>query len=434
MSIHFISGKPGGGKTLYSVKLILEELRWGRRLVVTNVSLNLGRLNEYLQKTFPKEDIDLHSRIKLLDENQAKEFWKHRTRIYEAPVEQGGFTMLVQQDVGAFIVLDELHLFFNAREWMNTGPACLHYLSQHRKLGDDVICITQHVENVDKQFRSVAQDFTLIVNGFKTRVGLFRGLPMFHRYTFSSPPNGLKLQPDDTGHFRLDAKGIASCYDTAAGIGVHGRAADKEAKPKGLHPLWFPVLGIAAILIIIFGVKGCNKAVQASMSKKSDAAAHPSPASQSDAKQGEGVAPASSEVAQPHTPPQQLHREQSFGGVADRPLVVQKLVRKLRNSQGVVYETRVRVVLSDGRVYESSGDELEVVTDSRVKISGEWYYYKQPGPGQKTHAPPVSEMVGSLTPPETRKAPPQALSSWEEYSDGTTRLREPETMGTLFAK
>ena len=53
MSIHFISGKPGGGKTLYSVRLILDELVNGSRPIVTNVSLNLGRLNEYLQRAHP---------------------------------------------------------------------------------------------------------------------------------------------------------------------------------------------------------------------------------------------------------------------------------------------------------------------------------------------------------------------------------------------
>jgi hypothetical protein len=35
MSVRFISGKPGGGKTLYSVHLIYDELRFGRRNIVT---------------------------------------------------------------------------------------------------------------------------------------------------------------------------------------------------------------------------------------------------------------------------------------------------------------------------------------------------------------------------------------------------------------
>ena len=41
MSIHFISGKPGGGKGLYCMKLILDELVKGRRPVVTNLPIKI---------------------------------------------------------------------------------------------------------------------------------------------------------------------------------------------------------------------------------------------------------------------------------------------------------------------------------------------------------------------------------------------------------
>lgn len=401
MSIHFISGKPGGGKTLYTVKLIIEELVYGTRQVVTNVSLNLGRLNEYLQQTYPKESIDLHARVKKLTDDQCREFWKYRD--IQTPV---------------LFALDELHLFFNAREWMNTGPACLHYLSQHRKLGDDIICVTQHVENVDKQFRSVAQDFTLIVNGFKQKFGLFRGLPMFTRYTFAQPPSGLKMQPDETAHFRLDAKGIASCYDTAAGIGVHGRGADKKEKAKGLHPVMFPLIAAGVIVLIVLGVKGCNKAMSAGMKaakeKKQDAVAHPPPVSQSETKQGGGVAQAMSRALDLPSRPQQPPQRSSEGGVADRPEVVQKLIRG----------GRVRIVLSDGRVFESSDEELEEVRPHKVKISGEWHYYRKPGPGiapQRAVEDRRAEPEAVVQKPE----PPKGESSWVEYADGTSRLKDP---------
>jgi len=422
MSVHFICGKPGGGKSLYGMKLILEELRFGNRLVVTNLALNLPRLNEYLQKTYPKEDIILRDRIKLLDEESCKKFWLFRQftgSVNDVPWNEPGR--------GAFIVLDELHLFFNAREWMHTGTDCLHYLSQHRKLGDDVICITQHVGNVDKQFRSVAQDFSLIVNGFKQKLGLFRGLPMFHRYTYPAEPNGTKTEPDDTGHFRLDAAGIASCYDTAAGIGVHGRGADKAERKKGLSPFWFPVIALAVIVAIMFGVKGCNKAVQVAMSgDKQDSVAHPPPASQSDAKQGGVVAPLAQETGQPIPPPQQNNRVDAVGVAADRPVVVQKLLRG---------DGRARIVLSDGRTFDSGVDEeLEVVLNHKVRISGQWHYFKRPDP----RAPRPQETPHSMPAVEEKAAPLPAPpapseSSWEMHADGVERLKDfPRGVGDLF--
>jgi len=420
MSVHFICGKPGGGKSLYGMKLILEELRFGNRRIVTNLSLNLPRLNEYLQKTYPREDIDLRARVTKLDDEQCKKFWLFRN--YTGSVDDLPWNL---PGIGAFIVLDELHLFFNAREWMHTGTDCLHYLSQHRKLGDDVICITQHVGNVDKQFRSVAQDFTLVVNGFKQKLGLFRGLPMFHRYTYPVEPNGTRMDPDDAGHFRLDAAGIASCYDTAAGIGVHGRGADKAERKKGLHPLWFPVMAIAAIVAIVFGIKGCNKVVQKAMAGEGKAVvAHPPPASQGDAKQGGVVAPLAPVTSEPIPPPQQNNRVESLGVVADRPKVVQKLIRG---------DGRVRIVLSDGRVFESSDDELEEVRSHKVRISGQWYGYAQPGPGVRG-APVNSEAKSGEPVAQVLPPPPEpAVSSWVRHADGVERLRQaPATVGELF--
>lgn len=408
MSVHFISGKPGAGKSLYAMKLILEELRFGIRKVVTNLAINPGRLNEYIQKTWPDLSINLFERLHRLDDESCRKFWLHRRG---TPSDDRPWTLPGE---GAFIVLDELHLFFNAREWMHTGTDCLHYLSQHRKLGDDVICVTQHVGNVDKQFRSVAQDFTLIVNGFKQKLGLFRGLPMFHRYTFAQEPNGSKLEPDDTGHFRLDAKGVASCYDTAAGIGVHGRGADTKERKRGLHPLWFPVIALAVIAAIVGGMKGCTAAFRAKNEEKRKAresAAPSSPAPQGGAMQGRAVAPADL-AKHPTAPlPQQPHQAESVGVVADRPVVTQKLIRG---------DGRVRVVLSDGRLYESSDDELEAVQRHRVRISGEWYMFKQPGSGRP---PPIKPPV-EYPPYEPKPMTPlPESSSWVLDVDGVSRLK-----------
>jgi len=152
---------------------------------------------------------------------------------------------------GVYYAIDEVNNFFNSRAWMETGRDVLYYLSQHRKLGDTVICITQAVENVDKQFRSVTQDFTYLRNLSKETFGKFKMPSIFVRKTFGSPPSE-HSQPMETGTFRLDVTGIAACYDTAQGVGIHGRNADIGAKKKGI-PIWILLLGIPAIIIAIYG-------------------------------------------------------------------------------------------------------------------------------------------------------------------------------------
>ena len=255
MSIHFIGGKPGGGKTLYSVRLIVDELVYGTRPVITNAALRLPELGIYLQREFPEKVIDVMSRVWLMTEEQTKRFWKVRPgwagyeelsaddwRMGKTPDYSGVC------DQGVFYVIDEVHNFFGAREWTETGRDARHYLSQHRKLNDTVVCITQATRNVDRVFRSLAQDFTHIRNLGKEQLGLFRLPRLFVRKTFGCEP-GPTSQAMESGSFTLDVSGLASCYDTAAGVGIHSRVADQGERRKGL-PFVFGVVGL--VLFICF--------------------------------------------------------------------------------------------------------------------------------------------------------------------------------------
>jgi len=236
MAIHAVSGKPGAGKSMYGVRLLIKELRESDRYVVTNLPLHLGRLNEFLQQAYPSENLLACERVIPLDESQLAGFFSVR-----GP----------DASKGVCYILDEIHLFFNAREWAKTGKDCLHYLSQHRKLGDDVVWITQAIANVDKQFRSVTQDFSTIQNGYTRSFGMFRAPGRFTRKTYASEPYG-NVEPFEISHFTLDVTGICTCYDTAAGVGVHGSKADKGTRAKGI-PAGFiipaVILGLAIALI-----------------------------------------------------------------------------------------------------------------------------------------------------------------------------------------
>jgi hypothetical protein len=258
MSIHFISGKPGGGKSMYAVRLLVQELRSTERDIVTNLPLKLGELAMYLEREYG-ETFNLGERVELLTENDIGQFWLHRGRgrRLEARCERelrGRKLSVVDYTAaaewgGVFYAIDEVHIAFNSRKWMETGEDCIYYLSQHRKLGDDVLCITQHVNNVDKQFRSMAQDYTYLRNMSKERVGIFRSFPLFQRSTYLQPATALE-KPMETAVMKIDVKGLGQVYDTAAGVGIHGRLADTTERSKGMSLAWL----FAAIVVLFAGL------------------------------------------------------------------------------------------------------------------------------------------------------------------------------------
>lgn len=253
MGVNFISGKPGGGKSLYAMRLLLAELRLSKRKIVTNLCVRFEALNEYLGK----QGIDLgethiRERVQVISEEQLPEFYRYRGAgplpgamvDGEFKTDYSGIT-----DAGVLYVIDEVHIAFNSRRWANTGRGVIYYLSQHRKLGDDVILVTQHVNNVDKQMRSMAQDYTYIRNLRKEKAGVFKLPGVFIRQTFLQPASE-HARATETGSFTLDVKGVAACYDTAAGVGIHGRAADTLVKARGVHWLVFPVVLIALVFAL----------------------------------------------------------------------------------------------------------------------------------------------------------------------------------------
>jgi len=426
MSIHFISGKPGGGKSLYATKLIFEELLFTDRTIVTNLALNVGRLNEYYQqnydkpvlkfwriripswlrwmffwlpewvlhKVFPVDPVyaeeslkkprrdDICSRIILLTEEQIGTFFCTRPGSTIEHIENVDWQKgkrpdySVVKDGGVLFVIDEVHIGFNSREWARTGAEVIYYLSQHRKLGDDVLAITQSVGNVDKQFRSVAQDFTYIRNLGKETWGKFR-LPLrFIRKTYQQPATDTS-KPDDTGSFSLDVEGIASCYDTAKGVGIHGRAgADSKERRKGIHWIWF-VVGTPALIIAIVHFGPLLIAKMFKTSPRIKATLQPSQA-------------ASSSLVVPL--PERLQRPSGTGSGSQRGSEVsnfqeiQPVPKPEPTITGIALVDKVYyLILSDRRTIDSKRGRISrIVPEQYAIIDGKRYEF---GPAPETAEP-----------------------------------------------
>lgn len=260
--IHIISGKPRGGKTLYAVRLIISELAFGTRPIVTNVPLNLGALAEYMVKTYPGRCVDVFSRVRILTDEETKFFFCYRPGCTIARLSKDEWAKGKVPDYsgitdhGVCWVIDEIQNFYGSRQWDqdNKGRDAMFFLSQHGHLSDTIIGITQAPKNIDTAFRRIAQDFTVVRNLSKERLGFFKLPAVFVRRTFFSEPGDSRQPASETKTFTLDVNGIAACYSTAAGVGMHDLMdADKTEKTKGV-PWWVGVAGAVVVLFIIMSM------------------------------------------------------------------------------------------------------------------------------------------------------------------------------------
>lgn len=271
--INFIIGKPGGGKSLLAMRLLVDELTHGTRYVVTNLAIKTEALAEYLHKQGVA--CDIAARLRILNEDEVGNFWlvegpnrECRTRRVfmqgDEKMDVPDFGNRQMTTPGVLYVIDEVHVYFDARRWMKVSGDARFFLSQHRKLGCDVLLVTQHPDQVDKGFRLLAQDYTVVRNfGNETIMG-FTWKGVFRWATFQNIPHAGTKQPTSvTGTFKLDVEGIASLYDTSAGVGVLGRQSAKETRSKGRSPWWLIPIAAGCLAAIWYLPRVFNSALSA---------------------------------------------------------------------------------------------------------------------------------------------------------------------------
>ena len=254
-----VVGKPGGGKSFYALKNIARVLAETSQSVVTNLSVDIPALEAYCAAKWPGLVIDVSRRVRLLDEKQAARFWLYRVdsegayhdlgdvsrddekrgvRVDYASITKANAETLSQGKPrvypGIFYVIDECHVFFDARAWAETGFSLTFYNSQHRKLDDDVMFVTQFLELIDKRVKGFSQEFIYLRNnGAEKLFTFFRGPSYFSAKHYQRPPSGMQDLPSEVHRFSLDLD-LARCYDTSAGVGIKGVGKPEAKKKKGL--------------------------------------------------------------------------------------------------------------------------------------------------------------------------------------------------------
>jgi len=161
--ISYITGVLGAGKTFHGVRLAMDHLAKGGT-VVTNVECCFERIQKM---------IALRSKV-FIQQDQLRVFDPETTPEWESVIPWG------ESEGVVLVLLDEAQLFYCSRDWAQTAAAnkrLLSFLSQSRKAGVDVIWITQEGENVDKQFRVLAEWELAIVSTAHLPLGWIGKLP-----------------------------------------------------------------------------------------------------------------------------------------------------------------------------------------------------------------------------------------------------------------
>ena len=259
MASRAISGKPGGGKSYLATKWLLDDLLNTDFPIVTNIPLDFDGIAKFCSEK-GRSDIDLGTRIVVLPDSEVREFWRYRgnglilPEISDYQIKEGIRPSPDSFGLGVRYYLDEIHKFLNSREWKSTGPLLLWYISQHRHFGDEVVWITQHVGNVDKQWKSVTQDYTYVNNFSKEKFRGFTKGNKFRRQTYLEPFTGSQTL-QESEEFSPDWNGIGSCYRTSIASG----AADKGQSAKGFSVRWlFAGIIFVVCLVAAFFMWGPN--------------------------------------------------------------------------------------------------------------------------------------------------------------------------------
>lgn len=139
MADYAVTGKKGGGKTLFAIGTIRDALKAGKR-VATNVDV-------YLQHVLPPS-----SKMTLLR-------LPDRPNAADLEAIGRGQDGVIEEENG-IIVLDETSTFFNARAFGDRErQPLLDWLVHSRKYGWDVYYICQGLEQIDKQLRTTMIEY-----------------------------------------------------------------------------------------------------------------------------------------------------------------------------------------------------------------------------------------------------------------------------------
>jgi zona occludens toxin (predicted ATPase) len=140
MSVDLYTGTPGSGKS-YAAAIKINQWLLKRRNVISTMAFDVKRASRNGKRRIGKYEYVF---IRDLTPKQLVEF-------AEANHREG-------KEGQTLIVIDECHILFNPREYMQNGrKEWLLFFAYHRHYGFDILLISQQVISIDKQIRGMIE-------------------------------------------------------------------------------------------------------------------------------------------------------------------------------------------------------------------------------------------------------------------------------------
>lgn len=227
MTLSLVVGAPGAGKSYYAVRAISQGLQAGK-VVATNVALHPDA-EARIAGANPVRYLIPGRRRRLAERYAASLFVGEDLR------ELFALRLHGQGEGRGLMVLDEAHNWMNARAWRDQDRMeIVRFFTQHRKLGWDVLLITQDELNIDRQVRSL---FEYIVRLRNLRNAKVLGIPVvpFNLFLAVWAWNATSAAVVKREAYRLH-KPTARLYDTMAlSHGLDDAPQDAVWLPRASH-------------------------------------------------------------------------------------------------------------------------------------------------------------------------------------------------------
>lgn len=142
--ITLYSGTPGSGKSVDNAKYLYDRIKLDNCVVIGNFEYATHKIKGKKRGKYIMVENDrlLPQRL----EKFALQYNRHYLK--GKKIKEGFFTL----------VIDEAQMLFNARDWQTPNrKAWLKFFTQHRKLGFDIILITQFDKMLDRQVRALIE-------------------------------------------------------------------------------------------------------------------------------------------------------------------------------------------------------------------------------------------------------------------------------------
>lgn len=219
MTIELLSGTPGTGKSLDAAGMIRFRLNHFRdRPILANFDIN-RRVVKHPEAFhyYPNEVLSPKMLAKW-----ARDYWGDLRRSKEDYI---------------WLVLDEVQLLFNSREWNKKGNGrqdWLTFFSQHRHYGYRIVFIAQAAEMIDNQFRKLIE-YEVVHRKMSTAgtVGWLLSLP-FRGRLFVRVRVFYQMRERLGAEFYVARRKDMELYDTTALFSGMDAPADTPEKSGGV--------------------------------------------------------------------------------------------------------------------------------------------------------------------------------------------------------